>query len=258
MYIWKCWRDNRAGFFVFLIVFTGLTVLWGTGMHRANRSVHIVGVPEDNWAFLLALTFGLALLSGFVMALGFGSNNAGTDIGNGSGDFLFTRPRSRTYYVWAGWTVAIVQLAFVTIFAALLSSICMYYQFAKGSRPMPGGPHSAGVAIWDIALILATVMVTAGMIYGLTYFIGILTRSGRKAVIYSMCVIFVYGVAQGLMSWLANISLPNLTIKPYFFAGLSYAPQSSSLEWELQLAARAVVALLFPAAAQFLLKRTDI
>jgi hypothetical protein len=258
MYYWKCWRDNRVGFFGYLISFFGLTGLWMYAMHRANRVGHVIGTPEETWVFILSITFGLALLGASVVALGFGSNNAGTDIGSGSGDFLFTRPRSRAYYIWAGWTTGMVQIAFLTIFTVLASTICIYYQTDAGWRRLPGGAHQGMAAFADVFVLILSVMATAAIIYGLTYFMGILTRSGRKAAIFSLGLIVAYGVSQALLSWLADISIPDLTIKPYYLHGLSYITGPSSLEWKLQLAGRAVVALAFPAAAQVLLRRSDI
>jgi hypothetical protein len=258
MYYWKCWRDNRVGFFGYLISFFGLIGLWMYAMHRANRVGHVIGTPEETWVFILGVTFGLALLGACVVALGFGSNNAGTDIGSGSGDFLFTRPRGRAYYIWAGWTAGMAQITFLTIFTAVISAMCIYHQTDTASRRVSGDAHRGIAAFVDVFVLIASVMVTAAIVYGLTYFMGILTRSGRKAAIFSLGLIVAYGVSQALLSWLADISIPDLTTRPYYLHGLSYITGPASLEWKLQLAGHVVVALAFPAAAQVLLRRSDI
>jgi hypothetical protein len=258
MYYWKCWRDNRVGFFGYLIMFFALTGLWMYAIHRANRVGHVIGTPEETWVFILGVTFALALLGASVVALGIGSNNAGTDIGSGSGDFLFTRPRSRSYFIWAGWTAGMVQIAFLTTFTVLASTICIYYQTDIDWRRLSGGAHQGMAAFGDVFVLIMTVMVTASIIYGLTYFMGILTRSGRKAAIFSLGLIVAYGVSQALLSWLADISIPDLTIKPYFLGGFHYVTGPVSLQWKLQLGARALVALAFPVAAQIALGRSDI
>ena len=59
------------------------------------------GQSNGNQIYLL-IAAGLTLPFAF-LALKFGSFGVGRDLGEGSGSFLFSRPRSRAFFVWSDW-----------------------------------------------------------------------------------------------------------------------------------------------------------
>ena len=100
MYFWKCWRDTRSFFIVFLIIAAivmpvAAVVCLGT---------HLVA---DFGTSAFSTTFGLILMA---VALGLGAIGAIHEFAENTAHFLFTKPRSRSYFVWAGWAVGFAEL----------------------------------------------------------------------------------------------------------------------------------------------------
>src|ERR1035441_340905 len=102
MYLWKYWRESRITFavgmaLVGLLLWGVLKIHVGTVMQDPNGG----GQIKDNQIYLL-IAAGLTLPFAF-FALKFGSFGVGRDLGEGSGSFLFSRPRTRAFFVWSDW-----------------------------------------------------------------------------------------------------------------------------------------------------------
>jgi hypothetical protein len=106
----------------------------------------------------------------------------------------------------------------------------------------------------DVALMLATIVLTAAVIYGLTYFMGVLLRGGQKGVIWTLAVMFGYSIISSLLRQFAGITLPSLNLADL----ASHPAEHWYLEPRIQIAGWSVLALAFPFAAQVVLERTDI
>ncbi|HEY2548792.1 MAG TPA: hypothetical protein VGI46_22135 [Candidatus Acidoferrum sp.] len=100
MYFWKCWRDTRSFFVVFLII--AAIVMPVSAM--VSLGTHLV---EDFGLSAFLGTFGLVLTA---VALGLGAIGASHEFAENTAHFLFTKPRSRAYFVWAGWAVGFAEL----------------------------------------------------------------------------------------------------------------------------------------------------
>jgi hypothetical protein len=105
MYFWKCWRDTRSFFIVFLIIAAivmpvAAVVCVGTGLLENFGSEAFRSTFE-----IITLFAALAL-----GALGASEQFAGSTV-----HFLFTKPRSRAYFVWTGWVVGCAQLLAIDI-----------------------------------------------------------------------------------------------------------------------------------------------
>lgn len=100
MYFWKCWRDTRSFFVVFLII--AAIVMPVAAVVRLGT--HLV---EDFGTTAFQSTFGLILMA---MAFGLGAIGAIHEFAEKMAHFLFTKPRSRAYFVWTGWAVGFAEL----------------------------------------------------------------------------------------------------------------------------------------------------
>jgi ABC-type transport system involved in multi-copper enzyme maturation permease subunit len=256
MYFWKYWRDTRRGVFIYIGLLVSFAAVWLIGMYRVNRIDHIGGDAAINWAMDLGVAFALSYMCALVMGLTTGTNSAGADIGRGTGDFLLTRPRSRRYFVWAGWVTGIVELFGLISFTALLSLAGTTFATGPVWRQSsdPGHFQFDGQQILNLPLILAMVLLTAAVIFGLTYFCTILFRSGQRGLISSLAVLFGYSIGSSLLKDWARISLPSLN-----FDHASLGPNSPWYQAaQLHVIGWTLVALAFPLAAQVIFERRDI
>lgn len=255
MYIWKFWRDTRRGVFVYVGLVLAFAAIWLVEMYRANRIHNIIDGPATIWAMDLGIAFALSYLCALVMGFTTGTHSAGADIGHGTGDFLLTRPRSRRYFVWTGWIAGIGELFALIAFTALLVFVVATFIAGPVWRLVPDPAHfPANGQSLNISLALATIMLTAAVVFGLTYFLTFVFRSGQRAVISSLAVLFGYSIGSSLLKLWAGISLPSLN-----FVRTSLNP---NLPWyqteQFHVLGWSMVAMVFPLAAQLIFERRDI
>jgi hypothetical protein len=255
MYFWKYWRDTRRGVFVYVILFTLFMAVWFHLMVRANRTHEVGGDATGFWQISIGMIFGLNYLCGLVMGFCIGCSSAGADIGSGSGDFLFTRPRSRKFFVWAGWSAGMLELLGLLIFTALL--IILGSSLVAGPiwrQPREAFQFFVTAQFADLPLFGVSIILTTAIIFGLTYFFSILFRSSQRGVVWSLAIFFGYSIVGSLLKFYAGISLPSLTFTNFSFqTGLPWyqAPEIHAAGW-------ALVALACPLAAQLVLDRVDV
>lgn len=259
MYLWKFWRDTRRDVFIYLVLLFLGAVIWLAAMVHANRIGHIGGDPGLLWMMEVGITFALSYLCALIMAFVIGNNNVGSDIGKGTGDFLLTRPRSRSYFVWMGWISGIIELAALILATMLvvfgLSVLASGAAWRHVSSPLHYSiAEKAGTGYLDVPLMLATIVLTAAVIYGLTYFMSVILRSGQKGVVWSIAILLGYSVGGALLKQFAGITLPSLNFADMYSQRSEVwylAPQIQIIGWSL-------LALAFPIAAQISLDRADI
>jgi ABC-type transport system involved in multi-copper enzyme maturation permease subunit len=228
MYFWKCWRDTRSFSVVFLIIAAivmpvAVVVCMGT---------HLV---EDFGTTAFSTTFGLILMA---VALGLGAIGAIHEFAENTAHFLFTKPRSRAYFVWAGWTVGFAELlAIATVnFLAGLASLSHY-----GKNPL----HSALYGPTNAQAFLAP-LIYCLWAYCLTYSLTVLLRSGLKGLGASIGILFVFPLFGVAIRWRWHIELPS---PPQPIGSLPLG--ISNIIWIF-------VAMLFVLAAQLAVERTEI
>jgi ABC-type transport system involved in multi-copper enzyme maturation permease subunit len=259
MYFWKYWCDTRRGVYIYLGLLIFFAVVWVASMYGYNRVGHIHGDPANLWMMELGVAFALSYLCALVMGFATGSNSVGSDIGKGTGDFLLTRPRSRRYFVWAGWVAGIVELLGLIIFTTVFVFALNVWAIGPVWRQVSSAGHFAigdkgQSAILDLPLMFAMVVLTAAVIYGLTYFMGVLLRGGQRGVIWSVALMFGYSIIGSLLKQFAGVNLPSLSL-----ADMAPHPvQHWYLEPRIQITGWSVLALAFPFAAQVVLERSDI
>jgi ABC-type transport system involved in multi-copper enzyme maturation permease subunit len=227
MYFWKCWRDTRSFFIAFLIIAAAaipVTALVCTG----------TGLMRDFGAEAVRSTFGLLIT---VIALGLGAIGAVHEFADGAVHFLFTKPRSRAYFVWAGWVVGCFEVLAIAIVNLSAGGITL--AFYRG--PVWSGLPSAlkGFNIIDVVLY--------GLVYyGLTYSLTAVIRNGLKGLGASMAVMTGFWNLVIVLHRLWNISIP------------VPADRIGNLPMAISNGIWIAVALLFVVGAQTAVERAEI
>lgn len=229
MYLWKCWRDTRWFFCVFL----GIAVLpmpltafanhGGTAILDAGRLAF-----QNTFAMIVtAVAYALATICAI------------QEFTDKTAHFLFTKPRSRAYFVWASWMVGFAELLIVAAVNLLVGwRVLAYY----------------GVSAFTDTQVRALVSpqqfveaaVYACFAYALTFTLAAILRNGLKGLGASLGLLAgMVGIADALhMRWKIDLPLP-----PQQIGHLPVA--LSECVW-------VIVALLFVWLAQTVVERAEI
>jgi hypothetical protein len=253
MYLWKCWRDTRvvlaasmlciAALFVFVLR-QNLVLDRGPFEYLPNIFPFLLSVQAFPLSFV-------AWLLGF-----FG---VGRDLGERSGSYLFTRPRSRAYFVWCDWGVGMAVLLPIVAFLALLFGALLRRIIVAlgdplhGSFMIAGSPVTLTFIVW---LNFVAAFLLAGLVFSLTYFSTVLVKHA-KGLIYGAGVLVGYiFLEQVVPHYWPGIHLPTLVLQEFIQSHRNVTGISNHLG--VSVAIRAAIILLFPFATQFVLQKTDI
>lgn len=228
MYFWKCWRDTRSFFIVFLIISAIVMPVAGV-VCLGTRLV------EDFGTSAFSATFGLILMA---VALGLGAIGAIHEFSENTTHFLFTKPRSRSYFVWAGWAVGFAELLAVATVNFLAGWLTL-------SRYSKNPFHSPLFRSLTPDSFLGP-LVFCLWAYCLTYSLTALLRNGLKGLGASMGILFGFPLFAAAIRWRWHIDLP---FPPSPIGSLPLV--ISNLIWIL-------LAVLFVLAAQLVVERTEI
>jgi hypothetical protein len=248
MYLWKCWRDTRIKFFIFLGLFLCLELAFLFSPKQYSGSA---SVKELQNGFLIVLTVigTILLFVGWIL----GDDNAGADIGRGSGDFLLTRPASRGSLVWTGWAVSMLEtiVLWIVFFGIIVADIFSQSR-QLGISTSEIASAFAAFCGHDLPLSFLIFLINLGLIFGVTYCIGVILRSGSRALIGSAMLIFGYRIVRAILAFRFQISLPDILL----------AYPNPHHNWSVPAAheflIRGLVALAFPLLAHLMLERMEI
>jgi len=228
VYLWKCWRDTRSFFIAFLIIAAAaipVTALVCTG----------TGLMRDFGVSAVSSTFGLLMT---IITLGLGAIGAIHEFSDNSVHFLFTKPRSRAYFVWAGWAVGCVEVFAIAVVNLIAGSITLAFYSV--------GPFWSEISNASRRLNTVDVLLYGLVYYGLTYSLTAMLRSGLKGLGASMAVMTGFWNFAAVLHRLWNINIPT----PADRIGNLPMPISDSV-W-------IVVALLLVGGAQLVVERAEI
>jgi ABC-type transport system involved in multi-copper enzyme maturation permease subunit len=228
MYFWKCWRDTRSFALVFLVMAAAampITALVSKGMN----------LQEGFGPGAFLSTFALIL---FVVALGLGTIGAIQEFTDKTAHFLFTKPRPRFYFVWAGWVVGCAELLAIALMNLLTGWLTLAHY---GKSPL-----------WSVLFGLLKKQNIGGVllytlfVYCLTYAMTVVLRNGLKGLGASMGIIMGLAVIAAAIRarWQVDVPIPVEHIG-------SLPMVASNLIW-------ISVALLFVFAAQLVVERAEI
>jgi hypothetical protein len=261
MYLWKYWRESRITFAVGMLL-VGL-LLWGVlkiPVGYPGRGV--VGYSENGVALnpaqpippqiYLVITSVLTLPLAF-LGLRFGSFGVGRDLGEGSGSFLFSRPRPRAFFVWSDWGYGMAQLLLLVLAANAVLALG-YYRLAPASGPVLIAGAPVSMAAIFLLHCVAGLLLT-GLMFGLTYVSSVLVKS--RGVLLALGVLLAYLVAKmGVEHHWPDISLPDITLSEFSMSRSGIVGFADHLG--LSIALRAAFVMAFPVALQLLLQQRDI
>ena len=258
MYLWKQWRESRIisgigllGLLLLLMLVVKATLKIGDGHPEGN----------DARAFpvmFIALFYIESVLIAFWAWLA-ASIGVGKNLGEGSGSFLFTRPRSRAWFLWNDWGFGMAQLVIIILLANLMMGWLLHriqmlmhlsggVSFSRYDNPIP--------MVLVLLLIGSGALLFSGLVFSLTYFFSIVTKR-MSGVIIGAGVFVGYIVLRLLIAhYYPSIQLPSPIPNLFNFSHQSFNGLSSHLG--LSILARGVVVLLFPLAAQVILDRSEI
>ncbi len=254
MYLWKYWRESRISFIVGMLL-VGL-LLWAVlKIHLGEMSTGPQESGQQNVAQLyLFLAVPLMLPLGF-LGLRFGSFGVGRDLGEGSGSFLFSRPRSRAFFVWNDWGFGMVQLLAIVLAANAVLALAIY-RIAPDSGPIFLDRHP--VSMFTIFCLHCTAgLLLAGLMFGLTYFSSVLARG--RGVMLAIGVVLAYSIGKSVIKhYWPEVTLPDFSLTEFSISPSPTMPAGFANHLDLEIALRSAVALAFPTAAQMLLQQRDI
>jgi ABC-type transport system involved in multi-copper enzyme maturation permease subunit len=228
MYLWKCWHDTRSFFIFFLVIATAVMPITGV-VGVGTRLMEEFGTT----VFQSTLVFML-----FVVALGLGTLGAIQEFTDKTAHFLFTKPRSRAYFVWTGWAVGCVQLLVI----AVVNLVAGWLTLAHYSKSPLRSVFSSSIKQQDVA----SIFLYAIFVYSLTYSLTVILRNGLKGLGASMgSIAALQCLAIVIRSrWNITVPIPPLPVR--------------SLPLLVSYIAWIIVALLFIVGAQLVIERTEI
>jgi hypothetical protein len=229
MYFWKCWRDTRSFFLVFLII---------AAIVMPVAAVVCVGthLVEDFGTSAFLTTFGLILTA---VALGLGAVGAVHEFAEKTAHFLFTKPRSRAYFVWVGWAVGCAEFLAVAVVNLLAGWLTLSHYSKNPFHSTLNGSITTQNILDPLIFCLWA--------YCLTFALTVLLRNGLKGLGASMAILFGLPFFAAAIRWRWHIDLPLLPGLP--LGSLPIAV--SNIIWIL-------IAMLFVLAAQLVVERTEI
>jgi hypothetical protein len=260
MYLWKYWRESRITFAVGMAL-VGL-LLWSAFKFHAGYPGPATGYSENgvtlNTAQNIPAQIYLVIASVLTLPLAFlglryGSLGAGRDLGEGSGWFLFSRPRTRAFFVWSDWSYGMAQILLLVL---ALNAVLVFeiHRMAPIRGPVLVAGEPVSMATIFVLHCVAGLLL-AGSMFGLTYFSSVLTRG--RGVTLAVGVIVADVIAKSVVKhYWPDITLPNLTLTEFSISRSMIAGFADHLG--LSIALRAALALSFPVAAQLLLQQRDI
>jgi len=254
MYLWKYWRESRITFAVGLLL-VGL-LLWAVlKIHVSALSSGPGDVSQQNLAQLyLVIAAPLTLLLGF-LGLRFGSFGVGRDLGEGSGSFLFSRPRTYAFFVWSDWGYGMTQLLLIVLAANAVLAWAIHRIAPDTAVILMSRQPVSMLAIF--CLHCTSGLLLAGLIFGLIYFSSVLAR--RHGVQLAIGAVLTFEFFKPVVQhYWPQIILPNFTLTEFSFTLSPTMPVGFADHLGLSIALRATLALAFPIAAQLLLQQRDI
>ncbi len=245
MYFWKCWRESRARFAEGVIAVA--TICVAVTIVESGTTAARVGTamgPSPIWTNITATVLG-GWASFFVLlwALLMGSAGVGQEFKDRTAAFLLTRPRRRRYWVWAGWSVGVLELTVLVFLAAVATLVTLALV-------------TGGLLTWRPLVAIVPLVIGPAVIFGLTSFLGVVARDGRQGLSYSVGILFVALLLPPAAYYYWHITLPSvldcMSIANRWAAGKT-APFALG-----ELGLWSGVALAFPFLSQLILERAEV
>ena len=239
MYLWKCWRDTRYPF----LVFVSALLAWGAyGAYvQFDPFGWVAAKPEASRVIWQGMArFGVASMVGFIPLVGFvlGSLGVGTEFEKRTADFLLTRPHTRRYFLWTSWSVGAAQIIALVLLSHAINRLTGtdYLNFGQSV---------------DILSNMAAFSTIALVIYTVTFVMTTLTRKSQHGMSLGVAVIVAY---TGLYGW---VLVSYGTRIPMIWERIFYSGRAISDLAPSVIFGWLIVCFVLVLAAQFSLERAE-
>lgn len=243
MYLWKCWRETRVSFYVFLFISVTLAALLWKIMDFTMGELPPKQLFALAWVILLFASSALLSLAG----MSFGATGISEEFAHKTAGFLLTKPRSIRWFVWIGWTANAAQFLALTATMALVGASILSWRY---HAPITG----------RLLLAFLPGLITTFLVFGMTYLLAVLHKNGRDGFLSSLGVVIVFPIICLALEHFWQIHLPSpADMYPVGMSELMSHPElASTLPRFLPLAGWSSVALACPFIAQLVLERTEL
>jgi hypothetical protein len=258
MYLSKQWREGRIISGIGLLGLLLLLMLVVKANLKIDSGHGFGNQPGAFPLMFIALFYIESVLIAFWAWLA-ASIGVGKNLGEDTGSFLFTRPRSRAWFLWNDWGFGVAQLAIIIVLANLMMG-WLLHRIQKLMHISGGVTFSWQDNPIPIVLVLLLIgfgaLLFSGLVFSLTYFFSIVTKR-MSGVIIGAGVLVGYVVLRLLIAhYYPSIQLPDPIPNLFNFDHQRFSGLSGHLA--ISLAIRAAIILAFPVAAQIILDRSEI
>lgn len=254
MYAWKCWRETCSRFFLFLTLL-GTICLGGVvfpmlehrhGELHIHRSVYLHNPPEMvhlvvsdlilRWVWLVMPLVGLIL----------GATTAAQEFESGTIEYLWTRPRTRAWYLWTHWSVCLAELTALAAIPLLLVVLSLGFLSGYWTE-------------WRLWAAMPIFVFTTLPILGLTILMTSLRRSASSGQIFTIGISLTYGLLLEMLNGPLHLHLSPLFTGSVTWLENYYRNHPAVLFSPWGSIARAIaLGMVFPLLAQYLLRRAEV
>jgi hypothetical protein len=254
MYLWKCWRDTR------IVLVASLVCIGVLFVSIVSKDIVIdQHAPFERLSNILPFALTIQAFPISFVAWLLGSFGVGRDLGERSGSYLFTRPKSRAYFVWCDWGVGMAQLLPIAALLNLMLGVLLHRIIIAVGDPLHGSVLIAGRPVtlaFIVWLNFGSAYLLAGLVFSLTYFSTVVAKHA-KGLIYGAGVLVGYIFLEMMVPhYWPGIHLPNLVLQEFIQSNRLVTGVSDHVG--VSVVIRAAIILLFPFAAQYVLLKTDL
>jgi hypothetical protein len=254
MYLWKCWRDTR------IVLVASLVCIGVLFVSIVSKDIAIdQHAPFERLSNILPFALTIQAFPISFVAWLLGSFGVGRDLGERSGSYVFTRPKSRAYFVWCDWGVGMAQLLPIAALLNLMLGVLLHRIIVAVGDPLHGSVLIAGRPVtlaFIVWLNFGAAYLLAGLVFSLTYFSTVIAKHA-KGLIYGAGVLVGYIFLEMIVPhYWPGIHLPHLVLQEFVQSHLVVRGISSYLG--VSAVIRAAIILVFPFAAQFVLQKADL
>ena len=243
MYFWKCWRETRVSFYVFLFIAVTLAAFLWKIMDFAMGELPPKQLFALAWVILLFASSALLALAG----ISFGGTGISEEFAHKTASFLLTKPRSIRYFVWTAWAANAVQ--FLTLAGSMIlvgaSVLSWRYHVPLGGR---------------LLLECLPGLIMTFLLFGMTYLLAVLHKNGRDGFLSCLGVVILFPIICLVLEHFWQIHLPSpADMYPVGMSKLMSHPElASTLPPFWPLVGWSLAALTCPFIAQMVLERAEV
>jgi len=217
-----------------------MEVGFGAGVTRGGPPQAVTHAWSSVTRFVLG---GVASLFTLFLGLLMGVSGPGEEFKERTADFLLVRPRPRSYWVWTGWSVGVLELSVMAVVTVGTTFGTLIYL-------------TGHVQTWWPLATAVPLALGGAVAYGLTYLMTLVARNGRQGLSYGFGILFIDVLLPAAAAYYRNVNLPSVLEFMLgackWVAGASRAfPTGSLVLWT-------AIALALPFAAQLLLERAEV